>query len=224
MSQITKPIDKVISTPCSVLVVAKRFSGKSHLLKWIVYNLIKAGKFDSILIFTQTGLANKEWDIINEDFIYENFDPEILEKLYNKQRDLWGKGKKSNVCLILDDFIGDVTLNSPIVQKIASTGRHFGISLFLCSQKFTQVVSPLIRENSDYVICFKQPNLNVVKLIWEEYANSFGDFKKFQNFFEKNVANYTALIINNKTQSNVFNDKYSLIKAPAKLPKFRFEF
>jgi len=224
MSQITKPIQQIFQTPCTILIVAKRFSGKSHLLKWIIYNLIKAGRFDGGMIFSQTASTSNEYDFIPEDYIHDTFDPEVLEKLFEKQKESYSKGKKSQIFVILDDYIGSLNINTPIIKTICSVGRHVGITVFLSSQKFTSEISPLIRDNCDYFLCFKQSNTKVLKLIYEEYASSFSDYKTFLKWFNENIQNYNALLINNKTQSNAFNDKYSLIKAPKTLPTFKFTF
>jgi len=225
--EIKKPIDKIFDVHdggATVLIVAKRFSGKTHLLRWIFYNLGKAKKFNYGILFSQTGKSNKQYDFMPENSIFVKFDESILENLYERQRELWEGGKKIYCFIILDDFIGDANLTSPIMQTIVSTGRWYGISLFICSQKFTQAVSPLIRDNTDYAIFFKNKNSKVIKLIWEEYASDFGDYKVFLHWFQKQVVQYSALLIDTKTQSGEFNDTFGLISAPKNIPPFKLNF
>ena len=53
-------------------------SGKSHCLKYILYNYAKKKKYDHLLLFTNTSF-NNQYDYIPEQYIHPAYDEEIIK-------------------------------------------------------------------------------------------------------------------------------------------------
>lgn len=207
--------------PGTFLIIAKRYSGKTHLLKWIMSQIYT--KFHMGFIISKTAKATKEWNIIDDKYILDN-DESVIEGLYNYCDLQKRKGQEKKMFLIFDDMIGFVDLKTPFMATLITTARHVGISLFFISQKMTDSIPPILRVNSDYVFIFKNANLKELKDIWEEYGSTLlEDFKQFKKWMIKNVAQYAALVVNKKTQSNDWQDIYRMIKAPEHIPQFFFK-
>jgi len=85
----------IIKTPCLITFFAKKFSGKSSTMRYVLHSLIKAGRFDYGFVISPTGIFNGDWDCI-----------------LNMQKKLISMGQPKNAFLILDDCVGSVNFNS----------------------------------------------------------------------------------------------------------------
>ena len=65
------------------------------------------------------------------------------------------KDKIPNNFIVLDDCMGLFNTQSNLFKKFSSTFRHSKISIFIVSQYLNALLSPTIKENLDYIICFK---------------------------------------------------------------------
>jgi len=87
---------------CVVLMVAKRRSGKSFLVKDLMYykRHLLAG-----IAMSGTESGNGFYGTwIPPIFVYNDFDREALERLVNRQKRLTKEGKAQGVFVILDDL------------------------------------------------------------------------------------------------------------------------
>ena len=148
----------------TMIVIASRRSGKSHLITHFLEEYSKKNKLDAVFLFSKT-LAGFEG--IPSAYRYKNLD--ILESIIEtqmkvKKHNLKAKKKdivKSNLVLILDDMVGsggrgqEMRVN-PILNKLFTNGRHLShkdnsnIMTILISQVYT-AISPQIRLNTDYL-------------------------------------------------------------------------
>src|SRR5690349_7964346 len=85
-------IAEKIQTPGIILVCAKKYSGKTVALKWIMEQLIEDHRFDWGYIFSETTDVNHEWDIIPKNYIRTSWHPEDLVRIFNYQMDKWTHG------------------------------------------------------------------------------------------------------------------------------------
>lgn len=200
--------------PGLMLIIAKKYRGKTYLLKWVMEELVKRKAFDWGYIVSATAKATKEWNIIPEAFIRNKWDPEEFMKIYDFQMEKKEQDKPLKCFIIMDDVIGTVNLRDEVVSKFVTTARHIGISLFMNMQKMTDAVPLVIRNNAEWVIVFKQDNRKVYESIWEEWAQDFSDGSRetFITYCNQHLLNYTALFINLREDNP--DDKYYLIKAP----------
>jgi len=78
--------------------------------------------------------------------------------------------------------------------------------LYILSLQYALDIKPGLRMNIDYCFILKENNLQMRKKIWENYASTIPDFHLFCKIMDKITGDYTALVINNTTQSNDFMD------------------
>lgn len=216
-------MNNIFKNPAFYLICAKKYSGKSHLLKWLLYNFIKTKQFDYGIIISATAKVTGEWNIIPNKYIFEKYDESLIETIYEKQAQETKFRSGVRCFILMDDVLGTVQLKSPTITKLSTTGRHLNITTFLITQWLTAVPS-VVRSNAEYVICLRQPNQIVLKAIWEQYGGMYGSFKEFSEYFKKKIQDYQAFVINQKTQSNSLEKVYSTIKAPEDIPKYFLKF
>lgn len=212
--------------PCTFLIIAKRMSGKSHLLKWMMKQFNAMGSFDFGMIISATAEANHEWDIIPKEFIISNYNEQYVENFLALGKKKKKEGKKFNSFIIFDDFIGTVNLKTPFMSQFIATARHYNISSFFISQKMTDAIPPILRLNADYIFIFKNGNKVELQNIHKEWTGNFGDgsFDDFFQWMDTNIENYRVLVIDKRIQSNKSKDVYRTIKAPEKFGDFFFDF
>ena len=135
-----------------ITLIAKRNSGKSYLLKYLVK--IQKHEFRKIKKKFHT-INNFYKDITNEECIFSEYDEKWMQTLIDKMtytNSKLDKTKRKNVLLILDDLVADINFAAcKSLRILAITGRHLGISIITTSQ-YINTIPPVIRSNCDLTI------------------------------------------------------------------------
>jgi hypothetical protein len=205
-------VDKV------TLLVAKRNSGKSVLLKYLVEN--EKNCFDKIFIISPTENINKYYQkagITTKEYIFDEYKEDFVEKMISKLSKENEDYIKTRVLLILDDCIADVNFHtSPSLKKIFSRCRHCGLSLILTSQ-YLNAMSPLQRSNADAVLIGQSTN-HSLEIICEEFLCGDVTKQEFKAYYIKETQNYGFVLISNQScKTGDINDIYGSIRVPSEL-------
>lgn len=169
------------------LLVGSTGSGKSTLVK----KLLKSAKWDLGMIFTSTDWEYKDvkkgiplkFDSI--DKVNLLFSPKII---------------KLRKFVIIDNYIGIMKLG-PIIEKLYTQGRHFGIAVFVLTQ-YAAKVPPVVRENSRYVWILRA-NVKSYDLLFNN-QNKYSKKNDFIEFCQKNTS-YIPILINNEDLNLINN-------------------
>ena len=214
----TKTLTKKILTlksPSLFIFSARRNSGKSHLITFLLYNKVK--EFNHVFVMCPTSFNGHYQKYLNKSSIISNFDEEIINKLFDRQKQMLADKtkRKEKILLILDDCLSSSTFKSPTFQRIAAEGRHYLIECWISTQHYSKL-PPIIRLNSDYIFILGNQTKNIQTLIFDEFGGGYDDFNKFSARLRDCTTNYGAFVINNLDNGNDYG-----IRAPAKLPNFR---
>jgi hypothetical protein len=202
----------------TVTLVAKRNSGKSFLLKWLVEE--HKEDFKKIFVICPTESVNGFYQrngFISPECIFDDYNEEWVDSLIEKMsRANAGKtsDKAKHVLLILDDLVADINFhNSPSLKKLFVRGRHVFISVIITSQHLNSI-PPVARTNSDYV-CVGQLNKAGLDILCEEYITAGLSKDQFVKIYKNNTKDYSFLVINNNsTKTDDPNEAYGSIKTP----------
>ena len=136
-----------------------------------------------------------------------------------KQEQDLKKTKARNVCLILDDVIGSLKPNDPLLNKIFTLGRHLSLTLVLLLQYSKGCLSPTIRGNTDYLFFNRLP-IEGIKILFEgvHFDGNFKDFLKFIETKQKNRP-FTFLMYDSLTGND--SDRWKVVTAPEKRIDFK---
>ena len=156
--------------PCNSLIVGPTGCGKT---KFVVEQLLGPFryKFDYIVLLCPTYVNNKTWNnigVADDDFYVDILDPNELSahlKFWHKQF------PKFQTLLILDDIAcgDDVKKRTSELVKLAFSGRHDNISVWLLSQQLTSVSKPF-RENIGSLVVFYTPSKSDLETILSDYG------------------------------------------------------
>lgn len=196
----------------NICLIAKRGSGKSTLVKELIYRFsdIPAG-----IVISYTEDVNPFYKhFFPDSFIYTKFTKELFEKVFLRQQRLKEKKeKKKNIdtrCLIvMDDCMGNKNdwKNDEEFDKLMANGRHFDLTYILTLQ-YPVAIKPDTRENFDLVIIFYTNKYDAKQKISKYFVGIFEKYKEFDKVFTGLTENYGAMIIVSRgAESNKIRDQ-----------------
>lgn len=201
----------------TISVVAKRNSGKSILIRYLINK--QKHLFSKIFVICPTEKINPFYNqITKEDCIFdewnENWVEELIETLtkINTHKPL---SERKNVLLILDDCMSDINYNSSKSMKLIYTrGRHFNLSIIATCQ-YLNSLPKICRSNCDLIIT-GQMNLSSIEMMANEYCSNL-DKSEFIKLFNRSTKDYNFLVINNNSvkENSDLNQIYGQIKTPS---------
>jgi hypothetical protein len=206
--KVDEPKDQLyIQIPNLTVFAARRNSGKTHMMTHLLYQMKHL--FDYILIINPTSF-NGHWTGISNNVLPE-FDEEIITTIMDKQAALIKKGKTNKALIILDDCMSDAHFGSKVFERLASRGRHYGLTVWITCQHYSKMPK-CVRSNTDYMII--SGNQTCYKTIFEDFGHNFNTLKEFVACVKESLKDYGMFAIDN------LRNKHYTIRAPKKLPRF----
>lgn len=201
-----------------VSVVAKRNSGKSFLIKYLV--TLTKDKFDKIFVICATEGINHFYqknDWIPKNCIYEVYNESFIKKLMEQMTRINSNKpdeERKNVLLILDDLVADKDFHtSETFKQLFVRGRHINISVIITTQ-YLKLIPPVSRNNSDFIVV-GQLNKQGLDILVEDFCKAGMPKEEFIKIYNTATTDYSFLIINNNsTKTDDINEIYGKIKTP----------
>ncbi|VBB18108.1 packaging ATPase [Yasminevirus sp. GU-2018] len=214
-------LDEMVINP-SIIMIAKRGSGKSWITKAIVH---KCADIPVGIVISPTEKDNPFFsDFFPDTFIFYKYESKILRKLLIRQKLILKKAREKKLqgklidpraIVVMDDCLASkgVWAKDPLVSELLFNGRHRQITYILTMQ-YPLGISPELRSNFDYVFLLAEDTTSNLKRIYEHYAGMFPDFNSFRQVFRQLTEDFGAMVIKNRgSRTNLF-DKIAFYKAP----------
>lgn len=200
----------MIRHPSVNILVGKPESGKSNLIKYLVYECMLQFPIDLVFVFTKTSY-NHGYDFLDDRRIYKFFDLDSLSKIIKFIENYQSKGNKINTILIFDDCIDKKNKNDLFID-ILFNHRHLNISIFYSTQYLAGKLGPDIRESVSNVFLFKVVQESTIRKNHECFLG-FIDYHSYEtmNF---NLPTYSFIYV------NVRDSKYDICKVESVVPEF----
>ena len=114
----------------SGILYGQRRTGKTTWLVWFLWCMQE--KFDHVVCFSATNFTGTYSRHMNPKLCYNTYDEGVLSQVLKLQRD----GAQKRVLVILDDVLDqeDLLRKSNALKTLFTMGRHYGISVIVCSQ------------------------------------------------------------------------------------------
>lgn len=191
-------------------------SGKTVLMTYLASQMGRY--FDYAIGFTQTKFRNT-LSFIPQDLVYESFRSDIVEKVLEKQKKLISEGQEPKVAIFCDDVLGDseVRLYGKLWTKLASSCRHYGVTIFLATQ-YVFAVPPIIRRNAFMIYITSSPTYEEVSVLFKEFGRRV-DRKTFEKIIDQATEGFSCLQINPRGKDE--REIYKRILAPARIAPFK---
>lgn len=156
------------------LIVGSSGSGKTNLM----LNLLQHRnglRYDNVYLISKS-LFQPKYENLKKVF---DFVPEVGYYCYDCIEEVPDPDKcKPNSIIIFDDVSSTNEANAKL-RAYFSTSRHRNNSTFLLVQSYSRIPKLLIRDNSNFIILFKQDALNVHHT-YQDYLASDLQHKRFQ--------------------------------------------
>ena len=208
-----------------IAVLSSRNTGKSFLIGQLIQVLMKQG-IDYIYMFSNTAKVNRQ---TNENYAFIDTkallptDPETITNVIHGLMTSQKKTEmKYKILIILDDIVLSSRYES--VERLASMGRHFGITCILSAQIATKAVSPTIRSNISYLFFRKLPKEVVKDNIYPIMSPTMMEFEELNplwEFIKENTHDHQFLFFDNNRDSDG-EDRLRVVKAHAIDPKYKY--
>jgi hypothetical protein len=205
---------------CAV-ICAKRASGKSYLLKDLVFHLHNTN-YPRLCVYSGTdGASGFYADFIPGIFIHSPFTTESFSQIWQTQKQLIMReklgqldpGTDTRLCVIMDDCgFERKTLSHPALKELFFNGRHFNVSLILTVQ-YAVDLPPALRSNVDFGFFFQDSVKMNRDRIYKSFCGFLPNLHTFECVFSSCTGNYECLCVDNSTTSNNLQDLLFVYKA-----------
>lgn len=205
----------------SIVMIAKRGSGKSFVTRDIIYHYrhIPGGA-----VIAPTDRLNHFYKYFFPDlYIHYDIKESILAKILARQIKMIKKaddkkkeGKKVNpaAILVMDDCLSQkkTWVKNQKILEILMNGRHYRLTYILTMQT-PLGIPPDLRLNFDYVFLLKEDSTINKKKLWDNYASVFPSLTAFEMVFDKCTEDYRCMVIDNRKPNSNISQKIFWFKA-----------
>lgn len=156
------------------LIVGPSSCGKTNL----VFTLLtheNGIKFENVYVYSKT-LDQPKYVMLEE--ILSEIREVNLFKFHDNETVIAPEKALSNSVFIFDDIIME---NQNIVRAYFSRGRHNQIDVCYLAQSYSRVPKQLIRDNANFIILFKQDEMNL-KHVYDEHCSGDIKYSEFKDF------------------------------------------
>jgi hypothetical protein len=216
----TMPADAV------VLLVGKRGTGKSTLLKDICYHMKDQLHCGIACCPTEDSVEGADGlsSFIPGPLIHEAYKPQVVEKLLTYQKKYikkHGKEGTKRQFIILDDCMYDKkVLKGTELRAVFLNGRHRRL-FFINAIQYLCDLTPDLRTNVDMVFVLKENILSNKERLFRHFFGMFTDFPTFCQTMDALTSNFGAMVLNNRTRSTKLEDQVFWYTANPKIPSFQ---
>lgn len=213
-----KPAPLFINYPSISCLCAEPKSGKSHLIKYMIYNATQENKyFDYVVVFTMTP---EDYTYVDGKYVHTNFTEDKLKKIMRLQKRFKEQGRNINALLVFDDVIGTIKFEKPLFTELNSRYRHYNLSIYYTTQYPTNL--PQVLKNcATYAMVFRQTNVYAIRSLYTTFGTtSFKTMELFTQCIETACVNFAFLLIHKMADEMKGEKKVRVCRAPQQIPDF----
>nr|UVF58800.1 MAG: virion assembly protein [Enneapterygius tutuilae iridovirus] len=205
-----------------IVIIGKPGLGKSTLIKQIVYS--KRFLIPVAVVFSGSEEVNGFYkDIFPSCFIYNQFDPQVLERIFQRQIHAKEYLPNSWILVIFDDCMHNPSdfLNSSVL-KLFKNGRHYNI-LALFTNQYVLDFKPVLRTLVDGIFLFREQNQTTLERLYKNFGGIIPSKQEFITLLNSVTSKpYTCLYIDNAScNSKPWEECIYWFKAD-QVPDFKF--
>lgn len=204
---------KKIKKDSIIITIGKRNTGKSFLVKDILYHNrdIPLG-----MIISRTDHLSHFYDqFIPGMLIHKRYDADVIDKLFKRQeKAIHEKWSNPSAFLLFDDCLSDSKSWSKDerIKEIFFNGRWYKL-LFILTMQAPMGIPPDLRTNIDFTFILKNNNANDREKLYKNYAGVFPTREIFEHVLDSCTEDHHCLVIDNTTNSNKLEDQVFIYKA-----------
>jgi hypothetical protein len=195
--------------------------GKSHLIKYILYN--SRNEFSYGIVFTNTSFAVDSFKYVPKKFVHPEYDENVLVKFMDLQANLATQGIKKKAFLVFDDCLDDGQFKSAPFKRLITQLRHYNIYCVISTQ-YPNAIPPRFRTNAFQVAIFFMSTEIALKALFASYGQLFERYQDFKHYVMSSTGDFKFIFFETRGTSTNPLERYKIMKAPAKIPDFDMKF
>lgn len=156
------------------LIVGPSGCGKTNLIFAMLTNE-NGIRFHNLYVYSKT-LNQPKYQMLFD--ILKDIEEIKLFTFYENEKVIPPEKALPNSVFIFDDVICE---NQDIVRSYFSRGRHNQVDVFYLAQSFARVPKQLLRDNSNFIILFKQDETNL-KHVYMDHCSGDMKYSEFKDF------------------------------------------
>lgn len=199
--------------PSKIVMIGKPGSGKSALLKYILF-YFRHHINQGIIISSTEDISGDLGKNFPPLFIYNKYDEKPIHNLIAHQKQSI-KNRVANPwsILVIEDCAFDRKFfNSTLQQELFKNSRHWYI-LYILTLQYVTDIPPVIRSTSDGCFMFKETNLNARKILYTNFASAVPSYLLFNELMDRIAINHTSLFFDNMRATDDWKDVVYYFKA-----------
>lgn len=209
----------------NILIIGPQYSGKSHLLKNILYFL--ESPF-AVLVNPGEFATNFFGKILPEQCKVDEVNNELLEKLVYRQRELVRAKKRgyrgddfdTGCTLIMDNCVPDLFEmkweKNKFFKFMFQCGKDVGLSTIFTSP-YPLKIPEYYLTSIDYVFLLKDTNNKNKRKLFDQFGGMFGDFAKFKEVMDTCTDKFACLVIDRTKPATNPGEMFHWYRAPTNL-------
>lgn len=213
-------LSKMVENP-SIVMIAKRGSGKSFITRELLYHY---RHMPGGVVIAPTDKMNHFYKYFFPDlYIHYDIKDILLKKILarqalmiTKQEKKKKEGKKVDPSgiLVMDDCLARKKswAKDESILEILMNGRHYKLT-YLLTMQTPLGITPDLRLNFDYIFLLKEDSAVNKKKLWDNYAGMFPTLAAFEKVFAKCTEDYCSMVIDNRRPSDNIQEKVFWFKA-----------
>ena len=165
---------KLFPNTVRALIIGPSGCGKTNL----VFSMLtheNGIKFENVYIYSKT-LHQAKYVMLEE--ILKQVDGVNLFKFHDNDTVIQPEKALSNSVFIFDDVICE---NQNIIRSYFSRSRHKSIDVLYLAQSYSRVPKQLIRDNANFIVLFKQDEMNL-RHAYDEHCSGDVRYSEFKDF------------------------------------------
>lgn len=206
----------------AICLIAKRNSGKSWLVKDILYH--KRDIPVVIIISPTEKLGGFYNTFIPNSFIYNEYKSSILNKIFKRQEVIIKKNKENEkknkkqtdprILIVMDDCLASKNLWSKDhnIYELLCNGRHYYIT-FILTMQYSLGIQPELRNNFDFIFLLAEDFANNQKRLYEHWTGIFETFDTFRKVFIQMTTDFGCMVLNSQIKNHDITEKVFWYKA-----------
>lgn len=232
MNQIQFPKGKIESNGPIVMIVGKRDTGKTHLVRDLLHHQrdIPVG-----VVISGSEAGNQLYsELVPKLFIHKEFNTVLIENILKRQHQVIRQAKQDmneygctgidgRAFVILDDMMFDKNFTKDKhMNYVFLNGRHLQL-MTITAMQYVMSIPPAWRVNTDYVFIMYENIIANRKRLYDQFGGMFPTFKSFCDVMDQYTGNndHSCLVIRNYAPGNTplaLEDMVFWYKADEQLP------
>jgi hypothetical protein len=209
-----------LQLPFSILVCGKPKTGKSHIIKYLLYLFTHKNDIETMfsygVVFCKTKF-NHSYDFIPKQWLYDRYEPKALKALMNVQSTIRQNGyMPPHAFVIFDDCLGAKQFKSDLFKDLVQNYRHYNITPIISTQ-YVARIETVNRECVSNAIIFRQFSKPAIEACYKSFGQRFNGEAEFKKYMYDNTGDYRFIFVNNECIDSQ-ESPYKIMKGPPNIP------